>query len=307
MLKIDRRIIFLVIGLCTLLPLLYPVGLPIKISSEVRGVYNHIESLPERAVFFMSFDFDPASKPELHPQAIALLRHAFRKNLRVVTMTLWVTGTGLADQIVTQVAKEMGKENGKDYVFLGWSPGNTAVIINLGQNLHNTFPSDYGGKPTKGLPVLDGVQSLKDVTYLVSLGAGNPGVEAWYVFGKDKYKFEMGGGCTGVMAPGLYPQRPHRRPARRGGIRKLDRSEGQGCGRHGCAVGDACGHHCFGDHLQPLLLQHATCGTASEWVSGPASPLCSPNAHTGLNQIVIRTVGARCMRAVGDSSGPLWG
>lgn len=205
MLKIDRRIIFLVIGLCTLLPLLYPVGLPIKISSEVRGVYDHIESLPERSVFFMSFDFDPASKPELHPQAIALLRHAFRKNLRVVTMTLWVTGTGLAEQIVTQVAKEMGKENGKDYVFLGWSPGNTAVIINLGQNLYNTFPSDYGGKPTKGLPVLDGVQSLKDVTYLVSLGAGNPGVEAWYVFGKDKYKFEMGGGCTGVMAPGLYP------------------------------------------------------------------------------------------------------
>lgn len=205
MLKIDRRIIFLVIGLCTLLPLLYPVGLPIKISSEVRGVYNHIESLPEGSVLFMSFDFDPASKPELHPQAIALLRHAFRKNLRVVTMTLWVTGTGLADQIVTQVAKEMGKENGKDYVFLGWSPGNTAVIINLGQNLYNTFPSDYGGKPTKGLPVLDGVQSLKDVTYMVSLGAGNPGVEAWYVFGKDKYKFEMGGGCTGVMAPGLYP------------------------------------------------------------------------------------------------------
>jgi hypothetical protein len=205
MLKIDRRIIFLVIGVCTLLPLLYPVGLPIKISSEVRGVYDHIESLPERSVFFMSFDFDPASKPELHPQAIALLRHAFRKNLRVVTMTLWVSGTGLADQIVTQVAKEMGKENGKDYVFLGWSPGNTAVIINLGQNLYNTFPSDYGGKPTKGLPVLDGVQSLRDVTYLVSLGAGNPGVEAWYVFGKDKYKFEMGGGCTGVMAPGLYP------------------------------------------------------------------------------------------------------
>ena len=40
MLKIDRRIIFLVIGFCTLLPLLYPVGLPIKISPEVRGVYD---------------------------------------------------------------------------------------------------------------------------------------------------------------------------------------------------------------------------------------------------------------------------
>ena len=205
MLKIDRRIIFVVIGICTLLPLLYPVGLPIKISPEVRGVYDYIEQMPERSVFLLSIDFDPASKPELHPQAIALLRHAFRKNLRVVAMTLWVSGTGMADQLVSQVAKEMGKEKGKDYIFLGWSPGGSAVIINMGQDLYNSFPSDYGGKPTKGQPVLDGVLSLKDVTYAISLGAGNPGVEAWYVFGKDKYKFELGGGCTGVIAPGLYP------------------------------------------------------------------------------------------------------
>ena len=205
MLKIDRRIIFLVIGLCTLLPLLYPVGLPIKISSEVRGVYDHIESLPEQSVFLLSIDFDPASKPELYPQAIALLRHAFRKNLRVITMTLWVSGTGMADQIVTQVAKEMGKEYGTDYAFLGWSPGGQAVIINMGQDLYSAFPSDYGGRPTKELPVLNGVRNLKDVGYMVDLGAGKPGVEEWYVFGKDKYKFELGGGCTGVMAPGLYP------------------------------------------------------------------------------------------------------
>ena len=205
MLKIDRRIIFLVIGLCTLLPLLFPVGLPIKISSEVRGVYDHIESLPERSVFLLSIDFDPASKPELYPQAIALLRHAFRNNLRVITMTLWVSGTGMADQIVTQVAKEMGKEYGTDYAFLGWSPGGQAVIINMGQDLYSAFPSDYGGRPTKELPILNGVRSLKDVGYMVDLGAGRPGVEEWYVFGKDKYKFELGGGCTGVMAPGLYP------------------------------------------------------------------------------------------------------
>lgn len=205
MLRIDRRIIFLVIGLCTLLPLLYPVGLPIKITPEVRGVYDHIESLPEHAVFLLSIDFDPASKPELYPQAIALLRHAFRKKLRVITMTLWVSGTGMADQLVTQVAKEMEKEYGKDYVFLGWSPGGQAVIINMGQDLYSAFPSDYGGKPTKDLPILSGVRNLKDITYMVSLGAGRPGVEEWYVFGKDKYKIELGGGCTGVMAPGLYP------------------------------------------------------------------------------------------------------
>ena len=59
--------------------------------------------------------------------------------------------------------------------------------------------------PRKAYQCCKASQSLRDVNYAVSLGAGNPGVEAWYVFGKDKYKFELGGGCTGVMAPGLYP------------------------------------------------------------------------------------------------------
>lgn len=205
MLAIDRRIIFVVIGLCTLLPLLYPVGLPIRISPEVKGIYDYIEALPEGSVFLLSLDFDPASKPELYPQAVAILRHAFKKNLRVVAMTLWVTGTGMADQVVAQMADEAGKTSGKDYVFLGWSPGGTAVIINLGQDLYTTFPTDYSGRPTEGLPVLAGVRNLRDVDYAVCLGAGNPGVDAWYVFGKDKYKFELGGGSTGVIAPGLYP------------------------------------------------------------------------------------------------------
>ena len=205
MLAIDRRIIFVVIGLCTLLPLLYPVGLPIKISPEVKGIYDHIEALPEGSVFLLSLDFDPASKPELYPQAVAILRHVFSKNLRVVAMTLWVTGTGMADQVVTQIASEAGKTSGKDYVFLGWSPGGSAVIINLGQDLYRTFPTDYSSRHTEALPVLAGVRNLRDVDYAVCLGAGNPGVGEWYVFGKDKYKFELGGGSTGVIAPGLYP------------------------------------------------------------------------------------------------------
>ena len=84
-------------------------------------------------------------------------------------------------------------------------PGGSAVILNMGQDLYNAFPADYGGKATKGLPVLAGVQNLRDVTYAVSLGLGIPASEAWYVFGKDKYKFELGGGCTASSHRDLYP------------------------------------------------------------------------------------------------------
>lgn len=205
LLKIDRRVIFLLIAVCTLGPLLKPVGLAIKVSPEVHGVYDYIESLPEGSVFLLSLDFDPASKPELYPQAVALLRHAFKRNLRVVGMTLWVTGTGMAEEVIARTAREMGKVNGQDYVFLGWSPGVGSLIITMGQDLYKAFPSDYYNKPTRDLTVLKGVATLRDVSYVVSLAAGTAGIETWYVFGKDKYKFELGGGCTGVIAPGLYP------------------------------------------------------------------------------------------------------
>jgi len=39
----------------------------------------------------------------------------------------------------------------------------------------------------------------------ISLSAGFPGLDTWYVYGKEKYGFELGGGCTAVSAPGLYP------------------------------------------------------------------------------------------------------
>lgn len=205
LLRMDRRIIFVLIALATLIPLLYPIGLPIRVSPEVRRVYEYIESLPPGSVFLMSLDFDPASKPELYPMAVALLNHAFKRDLKVIGMTLWVTGTGMAENVVSSVGSQYGKQRGVDYAFLGYSPGGSNVIINMCQDLNATFPADHYGERTTDLPVLRGIKSLRQVDYVVSLAAGSPGVEAWYVFGKEKCGFELGGGVTAVIAPGLYP------------------------------------------------------------------------------------------------------
>ncbi len=205
LLRLDRRIIFLLVGLATLLPLLYPVGLPIRVSPEVRKIYDHLEQLPEDSVFLLSLDFEPGGKPELYPMAIALLRHAFRKNLRVLGMTLWPAGTGLAETAFSQIAQESGKEKGKDYAFLGYAPGDASAVISMGQDFHAAFPTDYYGVKTEELPILNNIHSLRDVHYVISLSVGFPGLDTWYVYGKEKYGFELGGGCTAVSAPRFYP------------------------------------------------------------------------------------------------------
>lgn len=205
LLRLDRRIIFLLIGAATLLPLLYPVGLPVRVSPEVRKVYDYLENLPEGSVFLLSFDFEPGGKPELYPMAIALLQHAFQKNLKVIGLTLWPAGAGLTEAAFAQVAQEHHKENGKDYVFLGYAPGDASAVISMGQDFHAAFPTDYYGVKTEELPMLKNVRTLRDVQYVISLSVGFPGLDTWYVYGKEKYGFELGGGCTAVSAPRFYP------------------------------------------------------------------------------------------------------
>lgn len=201
-----RRAVFVAIGLALLLPILFPVQIRGRhVADQVKLIYEKLETIPPGGAILVSFDFDPASKPELTPMARAVLRHAFKRNLRVVTMGLWITGTAMSEDIVKTTAAEYAKVPGRDYCFLGWVPGNTLVIIGMGQDLAKTFPKDFYGQPTTELKVMEGLKALADFQCVFSLSAGNPGLEQWVAFGQEKYGFHLTGGCTAVTAPGLYP------------------------------------------------------------------------------------------------------
>ncbi len=206
LLNLDRRVIFLAVGLAILIPIIRPLNLPgLKVTAAVRGVYDHIEGLAPGSPLLISFDFDPASKPELYPMGLAIARHAFRRDLKVIATSLWLTGTGMAEEILQTAAREHGKTYGEDYVFLGWQPQPVNVIIGLGQDLYKTFPKDYRGNDTRTLRALRNVTSLRNIRYLVDLAAGTPGVETWIVYGADRYGIKVGGGSTAVIEPGLRP------------------------------------------------------------------------------------------------------
>jgi len=205
LMNMDRRIIFALLALAVLLPLLHgPLNLPIKASPEVRSIYDKIESMPPRSVLLISMDFGPSTKPELYPMSEALIRHAFARDLRVIGMTLWIDGVGISSELMSRLGGECGKTSGEDYVYLGWAPGALSVIVGMGQDICRTFPEDYYGGDTASMPVLQGVRTLRDIDYVVDIATGDPGIEAWIVYGREKYGFELGGGCTAVTAPGMY-------------------------------------------------------------------------------------------------------
>ncbi len=201
---IDRRIIFALVAIAVVVSLLLSFRLPIPATPPVRAIYDMINGLPPDAHVLIAFDYDPAAKEELQPMAVALLHHLYSKDHKVIGLTLWPGGTGLAEQALTTIADEYGRKLGEDYVFLGYKPGVASLIINMGENLYTAFPKDFYGNDTRTIPALQGVESLRDMDYVIDLAAG-ASAEVWIAFGREKYKFPMAVGCTAVIGPDLYP------------------------------------------------------------------------------------------------------
>ncbi len=99
----------------------------------------------------------------------------------------------------------LGREYGKDYVYLGWKAGVDAVILGMGENIKAVFPVDYYGHPLEQLPMMQEVQRLRDIPLGVALSAGTPGYQDWMLYGQARYGLRLGAGVTAVSAADAYP------------------------------------------------------------------------------------------------------
>ncbi|MFH0889204.1 MAG: hypothetical protein V1871_08360 [Planctomycetota bacterium] len=205
--NLTRWIIFILVALAIIIPVVIreKIKLPDTSSRVVKNIYDHIESLTPGSPIILSIDFDPSSDEELRPMTMAILRHAFRKNLRVIGMTIWSPqASGIMTDIFTAAAKEADKQDGTDYAIMPFKPGGGSVLLNLCQDIVFTYPQDYKGKSTKDLLVFKGIKTLKDMKYAMCISAGNA-VDIWIIYAKEKAKMPLGVGCTAVMATDYYP------------------------------------------------------------------------------------------------------
>ena len=187
LLGIDRRWIFLAIGVAVVIPFFAPMGFPVVVTEPVQRLYDAVEELPtDGKPLFLSMDYAPATTPELDPMSIAIMRHAFRRGLPVVVLTLHPAGYGLAQRAIATVVEEHDVEYGTDYIFLGFHPGIAAVMLGMGIDIQNVWAEDAYGTPTAELPIMEGVRNYDDVPLLVSI-AGSAYPDSWIYYAYQAY------------------------------------------------------------------------------------------------------------------------
>lgn len=204
--KLDRRWLFLAMGLLVVAPLIFPAGLPLKVSPPVRSFHDTIEKLPNGSTVLMSCDYDPSARPEMVPMTKTAFRHLLGKDCKVIVTVLWNAGPGLVEETLNEVAAEFpNKSYGVDWVNLGYKAGDDAVMVLMGQGIKNAFPRDHRGTPTSEIPVLRNVRDYGSFPLLVNISAGFPGTKEWVQQVQSRFHLAMVSGCTAVSAPEYYP------------------------------------------------------------------------------------------------------
>ncbi len=96
MLNVDRRWIFLAIGIVSIVPFLIGFGMPIATTAEVESIFNYVNELDKNDAIFISFDYAPGTQAENTPMGVAVMRHAFHNNVPVFITAYWPLGHGMA-------------------------------------------------------------------------------------------------------------------------------------------------------------------------------------------------------------------
>lgn len=207
---IDRRVIFLFVGLALLVPLFMNVSQKMKISPEVQSLFDAMQALPPGSKVLLACDYDPPSSPELQPMAVTAVKYCFLYRLKMIVIGLWPQGPQQADLAIRAALKdpEVAKVNpqyGIDYCNLGFQAGNEVVIQKMGSDIPGTFPKDWRGTDVKTLPIMTGIKNFSNIDFIFNLSAGYPGTREWVQLAADRFHAKLVSAATAVQTPEYTP------------------------------------------------------------------------------------------------------
>ena len=207
---IERRVVFLYIGLAIALPLLMQKTAPVPVTADVLQLVEALDQLEPGSKVLTAFDFDPSSAPELQPMGVAFMKYAFKHDLKVIIMGLWPQGPQQANQAIEAAMLDplIAEKNlvyGVDYVNLGYQAGAEFVIQSMGSDFKRMFPLDDRHIAYDSLEILNDITNFSSIDFIFNLSAGKPGTVEWVQIAVDRFGAKCGAGNTAVQAPQVYP------------------------------------------------------------------------------------------------------
>jgi hypothetical protein len=208
---LSRWIIYILLIAVVSLPLL--LGEPllthtVEAPESAIDLHDAIGSLGSNAPVLVAFDYDPTTSGEMDVLAQALVGHLMDQGARVVAISLLPAGPATAQSVLDRLATERvgyADSYGQRYANLGYLPGQATAVRLLGLSLETALPQDFQGTPLDSMPVMQGLNSIRDFDLIVELAATQDTLRSWVEQASTPYAIPLGAGVSASVDPLARP------------------------------------------------------------------------------------------------------
>lgn len=201
--NVDKRVFYLLLTLAIAIPIIVPLGLPIRITQMTKPAFDFIEALPDGSAVLIGYDYEPGNEIDLNPQAIGLFHQFGAKKMKVVAISSFPPTPLFAEQTLKILEEQYGYKYGEDYVNLGYYAGGESTFVAFSEDPQSIFPEDYRGNATSSLPIMQDIKSLRDFAVTITLNDGPADgmtIEGMIRQANMAYERPLLIGCTPVMS-----------------------------------------------------------------------------------------------------------
>lgn len=170
----------------------------------VERLYRTVDSLPPGTLVLVGVDFGASRQAEMLPLLADISRHILQGRRRMLVVALVDQGPLLATATLRNVSASLGSVYGTDWALLGIIPGEETALLRFGRDMRSVFTTDLFGAPIDTLPIMDGVNSVAQLSLAIDLSDGE-GMPVSYIKMLGSSGLPIGAGLSASAAPGLMP------------------------------------------------------------------------------------------------------
>lgn len=200
--KTFRAVLYGLIILAALIPLLpnASVNTSSSVNNAVPTFRHAVEHLPPEAVVLVSFDYGPAYAGELDPLADMVLDVLHERSARILLMSTHPLGAALAERAAARLTQ--AGQYGKDYLLLGYLPGEEAGLRLLTHGLPAAIPVDIEQrKPMRTFPIIQPASLQR----IIVISSDSENIRRWLEQVTSRQGIPIDVLCSALAKPQLIP------------------------------------------------------------------------------------------------------
>ncbi|KAF0196752.1 MAG: hypothetical protein FD169_731 [Bacillota bacterium] len=199
---IDRRIIYTLMIVFLLYPMMFPIGIPIEIDATTKDVFNTLKALnPATDTVVLAASYSVGGAPDVGPQFDAVAKHLFELKIPFLVPSFVSDGPAQVERVLARL-ESLGLVYGVDAVNLGFITGGEAAVKAFVDNPRTVFIKDFRGNVVADLPIMQRVDKVTDLAYVLDFQTGNPGYADWI---RQAPGVKYGAGLVTVSVPAAIP------------------------------------------------------------------------------------------------------